>query len=320
MNDLNGIALQLKSRDNYIIVGHVVPDGDCIGSLIGLYLGLLSIGKNVTMMLQDPVPPAYKYLVSAADIIRPGEPVNDKIIIYLDCTDKERVGQKVRAVLSETDITINIDHHQTNEFFAVYNYVNASASATAEIICELLQLMKITIDAAMATALYAGIVMDTGGFKYDNTTSRTLRTAAGLLDQGVDKKAIRVNLFESKPRSEILLLRLALKNLDFSDDGKIAWMTLPYQEMADLGLLETYPEEIINYARMIQGVEVGLLFRELKPGMVKIGFRSKSYIDVAELAAGFGGGGHKQAAGARLEGSLTEVKKRIIDKVRDVIN
>lgn len=271
------------------------------------------------MVLQDKVPSIYRYLQFSDEIKEPEQPVDGRIIVFLDCSDAQRVGQTVLALLPDNDFTINIDHHETNEFFGTYNFIDSRASATAEIIYELLGVMNVKITPIIANALYAGIVMDTGSFKYSNTTSHTLKIAAGLLDNGVNQSAARINLFESKSRSEVLLLRQALKSIDFSDDGKIAWMTLSYQETSDLDALDLHPEGIINYTRMIEGVEVGLLFRETSPGFVKIGFRSKNQIDVAAVAGEFNGGGHKQAAGARMEGTLEQVKNTVITRVRDVI-
>lgn len=318
-NSFNEIAKQLQQHDNYIIVGHAIPDGDCIGSMVGLYLALNSMGKKVSMVLQDPVPPIYHYLLGT-DKIQGPEPLSDVTnTVYLDCSDKQRVGEKVSTMLPADNCTINIDHHETNDFFAAFNLVNARASATAEIIYELLEVMGINMTADIANALYAGIVMDTGSFKYSNTTSNTFKVAASLLDKGVNQNAARINLFESKSRQEVLLLRQALQSIEFTDNGQIAWMTLPYQETYELGALKLHPEGIINYTRMIEGVEVGLLFRETDPGIIKIGFRSKGEINVAALAAEFNGGGHKQAAGARMEGTLEEVKKTVLARVRDVI-
>lgn len=272
------------------------------------------------MVLKDKVPPIYRYLPFADEIKEPEQTADGRITIFLDCSDAERVGQEILALLPVNNCTINIDHHETNEFFGTYNFINPRAAATAEIIYELLKVMNVVITPVIANALYIGIVMDTGSFKYSNTTSNTFIIAARLLENGVNQGLARINLFESKSRREVLLLRLALQSLDFSDDGKIAWMTLPYQETADLDALDLHPEGIINYTRMIEGVEVGLLFRETSPGVVKIGFRSKNQIDVAALAGEFRGGGHKQAAGARMEGTLKQVKDTVITRVRDVIS
>ncbi|MGI5920619.1 MAG: DHH family phosphoesterase [Syntrophomonadaceae bacterium] len=320
VNSLEEIAAQLYQRDNFIITGHAIPDGDCIGSMIGLCIALQSVGKKAYMLLQDKVPAIYHYLYLADQVKQPDGLVGNGNVIFLDCSDRQRAGDKLLAALPPHSQTINIDHHETNDYFADYNYVNPHAAATAEIVYDLLEIMGITPNVEIANALYAGIIMDTGSFKYSNTTSHTFKVAAGLLNWGVDQSAARINLFESKSRKEVLLLSLALQTLGFDPDGKIAWMTLPYRETAALGALDLHPEGIINFTRMIKGVEVGLLFREVEPDVIKVGLRSKSHINVAELAGKFGGGGHQQAAGARIEGNLEEVKNIVINTVRDVIN
>ncbi|HEX3011485.1 MAG TPA: bifunctional oligoribonuclease/PAP phosphatase NrnA [Syntrophomonadaceae bacterium] len=318
-NSIEDIASKLWELDNFILVGHATPDGDCVGSLAGLYSGLVSIGKKCDMFLADPVPPIYHYLQVTDKIQLLNADVECSTLIYLDCSDAKRVGDKSFDYLHYSQCNINIDHHYTNDFFADYNLVDAGAAATAEIIYHLLKTMSIPITQNIASALYAGLVMDTGRFSYSNTTGQTLRTAADLLDTGLDRDAMRINLFESRPREEIHLLGEALKSLTFSNDGKIAWMTLSYKQLNNMNMLNVYPEDIINYTRMIAGVEVGLLFREIEPGLIKIGFRSKDKIDVSAIAAQWGGGGHKQAAGARQHGLLEEIEKLVITSVRDVI-
>jgi phosphoesterase RecJ-like protein len=320
MNSIQEIGEQILSRDEFMIVGHAIPDGDCIGSLLGLYLGLMSLGKQVQMVLEDPVPPIYMYLAGVNDIMEPEKFAQSLYnVIYLDCSDKYRVGKRVKKLLTGSSFIINIDHHPTNDFFGHYNYVDPNAGATAEIIYKLLKSIKVEITPDIADALYAGIIKDTGSFLNNNTTSKTMKIAADLLDSGADVNKARINLIESKPREEVLLLREALKHIDFSEDGKIAWMMLSYQEAYDIGALDIHPEGIINYTRMIEGVEVALLFREISPGYVKVGFRSRGRIDVSALAVSLGGGGHRQAAGAEQKGSLKEVKEKVLRIVREVV-
>lgn len=320
INNLQQIAAQLWAGDNFVLVGHAIPDGDCIGSLVGLCLGLSSVGKKCSMYLDDPVPPIYRYLHGTDKIkILSEEPVGD-IVVYLDCSDAERAGEKAADYLRQIPCRINIDHHYTNDYFADFNLVDAEAAATAEIIFNLLDTMKIPLNQDIASALYAGIVMDTGRFSYSNTTSQTLRVSAALLETGLNLDAIRVNLFESRPRKEIQVLGEALQSLAFSEDGRIAWVSLSYDQLAAMNAVNVYPEDIINYTRMIAGVEVGISFREIEPGTVKIGFRSKNKVDVSAIAAQWGGGGHKQAAGARQNGTLEEVKNLVISSVRDVLD
>lgn len=320
MNNWGQIAREIKKKDNYLLVGHSIPDGDCIGSLIGLYLGLLSLGKKVQMLLQDPVPSIYEYL-AASDAVRSVTGLQEPFVnvIFLDCSDEERVGDNAISIVADRKFSINIDHHLSNLLFGDLNYVDGKSSSTAELVYELLCELKVEISPDMAHALYVGIVQDTGCFQHNSTTGSTFRTAAALMDIGIDLDQVKLNLFESKSKAEVQLLCLALQNISFSSNDKIAWMVLNYEDVKAIGAQDICPEGIINYALTIKGVEVGLLFREITPGFIKIGFRSKGEVDVAALAAKFGGGGHRRAAGAKQEGTMAEVKHQIIMTVESVV-
>jgi len=171
----------------------------------------------------------------------------------------------------------------------------------------------------MANALYAGIIQDTGSFRHSNTRPGTFRIAADLLECGVDLDQTRISLFETQSRAEVCLLGTALNSMRFSPDGKIAWMTVTYKDAEAIGALDEHPEGIINHTLMIEGVEVGMLFREIEPGTIKVGFRSKGYVDVGQLAASFGGGGHRQAAGVSLEVAMEQAQEQVLKAVREVI-
>ncbi len=320
MNSLKEIAAQLKNRDNFLLIGHKIPDGDCIGSILGLYAGLISLHKKAIMFLSDPIPSIYAYL-PFADLITDQLPPPSAIenTIFLDCTDIGRIDDKIAQNLNKDATIFNIDHHISNQFFGDFNYVDASASATAEIIYELLLVGEIPITTDIANPLYAGIVMDTGNFKYSNTSAKTHRIAADLLEYGVDLESTRINLFESKPIGEVLLLGKALQNFHRSEDGKIAWMLLSYRDIDALDVHGLHPEGLINYTRMIDGVQIGLIFREVEPGLIKIGFRSKKDIDVSLIAKELGGGGHKLAAGATQKGNLATVSSEVIKLVEKAV-
>jgi phosphoesterase RecJ-like protein len=320
MNTLHEIASVIKETPAWVLVGHVIPDGDCIGSLLGLFWGLDSLGKRVVLGLEDPVPPIYRYL-PGSDRLAPLSSVSDlpSAVIFLDCSDEERAGEAALHKLINRSITINIDHHATNPSYGDYNYIDSRAAATAELVYYLLKELGVIITPQIAECLYAGLVMDSGRFMYTSTRPETLEVAAELLRSGVDLEKTRIQLFESKPREEVLLLTKALQNLDWDESGRIAWMTLSYDDVAGIGALNLHPEGIINYTRSIAGVEVGLLIREISPGLCKIGFRSKGKVDVASLAARLGGGGHRQAAGASQEGSLEQVTKQVVQMVKEVI-
>ncbi len=320
-SQLTDIAARIKAQPDWLIIGHEIPDGDCVGSILALFNALSMMGKNVEILLEDTIPQAYRFLCGSDNIKHPSDNINNlpKSVICLDCSDLDRVGDNVKMLIQSRDECINIDHHITNDYFGDMNYVDACAAATGEIICELLSFMEIDINIEIAEALLTSIIMDTNRFMNSNTTPKTLNRVALLLDKGVDINRIRVNLFESKTKLEVLLLRQALQNITISSDNKTAWMTLSFEEMANNGLLDCHPEGIIDYTRQIDGVEVGMLFREIQPGIIKIGFRSKGSVDVAVIAQQFGGGGHPQAAGARKCGSMNDVIFEVVNKVREVV-
>lgn len=319
MNQLEEIATQLLEHHDLILVGHAIPDGDCIGSMLGLCSALRSLGKRVEMILENPVPVIYHYLPQWEDIKRP-QPVERSgfAAVWLDCSDQCRVDAAVRDSLQAAALVINIDHHPGNSLFGDYNFVDPEAAACAEIIYRLLPLMGLPVSTQVADCLYAGLVMDSGSFLNSNTTSLTMRIAADLLDKGASVELARHHLFESKPLQEVLLLKYALQHLSLSEDGKAAWMCLSLQEVRQADALDYHPEGIINYTRMIGGVEVGLLFREVAPGQIKVGFRSRGRVDVAQIAREFGGGGHRLASGAGFQGSLEEVTAVVLARVKEV--
>jgi len=320
MSELQEIAREIRKRDDFLLVGHSIPDGDCIGSLIGFYLGLISMGKNTRILLQDPVPAIYNYLSASQKVLSPEQmKAGVSNVIFLDCSDEERTGDKVQSILADRGFTINIDHHQSNTMFGDLNYVDYHSSSTAELVLVLLKDMDVDITPDIANALYAGIVQDTGGFQHSNTTSTTFFHVAELMDRGVNLEQTKLNLFESKSRTEVMLLCRALENINFNTNGKIAWMTLAYEELEEIGALHICPEGIINHLMMIKGVEIGLMFRELSPGLIKIGFRSKGELDVSELATRFGGGGHRRAAGAQQMGTMEDVERQVIYTLEGVM-
>lgn len=321
MNSIEQISGYISENNDFLIVGHSIPDGDCIGSLIGLKLAMAALGKRVRVLLQDPVPPIYLYLFGSDQVLNPNQVIDaEPNLIYLDCSDLERTGDRVAAILDGPRQVINIDHHKSNSMFGNLNYVDHQAASTAEIVYKLLVNLQVDIDTAIANALYVGIFQDTGGFQHNNTSPETFRTAAALMEKGVDLDAVQHNLFESKSREELLLLSLALSSITSSCDGRIAWMILKHHDVAAIGALQICPEGIINHTLTIKGTEVGLLFRELSPGTIKVGFRSNSDIDVSALAARFGGGGHPRAAGATLTGTLEDIEREVILVVESVVS
>jgi len=318
--ELDTLAECLLRQGSLTVVGHSIPDGDCVGAVTAMLWALKNMGKDVNAIIEDGVPATYRFLKGTENIssLNNIPHIND-CLVYLDCATPERVGDELAGLLPRVSTIINIDHHISNPGFGSHNLVDVNASSTCEIVYRLLKRMNTPITVDIATPLYCGIVMDTGSFQYSSTSPATHRLAADLLEAGVDLDLVRTRLFESKTILEIELQKIAMDSLEFSEDGRIASMQLSYDELSKLGAVGQHFEGIINMARNIENVEAALLFREIKPGMIKVGFRSKQSLDVNRVASEWGGGGHKRAAGATLQGELESVKKLVLAKVEEYL-
>lgn len=317
MNSLKDIAAELSKEGATLLVTHVQPDGDAIGSLLGLGLAMQAAGFNVTMFSVDGVPARYSFLPGAEKIAVGSLPSLDfQRVVTLDCSDHLRIAPIWEEVREK--IIINIDHHQTNHYFGTLNLVDEKAAATGEIIYELLGELKLPMDAQVAAALYVAVSTDTGSFKFENTTPRTHQIAAKLLEAGAKPGEISPKVFDVRSREATFILRSALQSLCFSDGGRIAWMTLTEDDMAKSGARDEDLEGVVNFAKNIENVEVGLLFRARPDGTVRVGFRSYS-VDVSKVAAMFGGGGHARAAGCTLAADLKAAVQAVLEAVRGII-
>lgn len=313
MNNLGEIAGVLGQAQSFLICGHEMPDGDALGSVLALGFILEKLGKKVVMAGPDPVPQMYRFL-PGVERFQAGEPPRGEFdyLVALDCSVPERLGNGYRELLAGGLPVINIDHHVGSVSFGTYRFVDVNAAAVGEIIFDLAGLLEVKISPNAATCLYTAIVTDTGAFRYDNTSSATHRRVAQLLELGVSAAQVNVLVYEEKPGSAIRLLGAALSTLSLSACGKVGWLTVTRDMLRLAGAEDEHTEGLVNYARRIAGVEVGLLFRELADGRYKISFRSKNYVDVNRLAGLFGGGGHARAAGCVLRGDLAIIRERIV--------
>ena len=302
----------LKAAKKLVIVSHVSPDGDTLGSSLALMHALCMLGKEVIMNVDDDISTVYSFLPGIAEYRRfaPEESVDADLLVIVDASSADRAGNALDVVKSPA--VLNIDHHKTNTRFADYLYLDSDAAATAEIIYSLLLEMGIKLTRDIATCIYEGIYTDTGSFKYSNTTSRTLKTAAALLNYGVNPSLISDNM-ELKSRSQVEMLRKVLETLTFLKDGKIAYIEIPL-ELYDHNV-ET--DTFISYPRYVEGVEIALLFKQVEANLTRVSFRSKE-IDVAKIALSFGGGGHKKAAGCSIYAPLKEAEKVILEAVGEL--
>lgn len=318
--DVDSFVEVMCRQRSFTILGHSIPDGDCIGSVTAMAWALRNMGKDVTAIIEDGVPAMYRFLNGVDTIASLSDcPQIHGCLVYLDCATPDRVGDELAKHMSNASTIVNIDHHISNQRYGNINLVDEKASSTCEMIFHLLKSMNLPLTIDIATPLYCGIVMDTGSFQYSSTGPSTHRMAAELLEIGIDQDRVRTNLFESKTRMEMALQKAALESLEFSEDGQVASMQLSHEGLVRLGAVGRHFEGTINLARNIENVEVALLFREIEPGLVKIGFRSKQLLDVNLIAKEWGGGGHKRAAGATLKGDLETVKKRVLLKVKECL-
>ena len=302
----------LKAAKKLVIVSHVSPDGDTLGSSLALMHELRMLGKDVIMNVDDDISTVYSFLPGIDEYRRfaTEEHVDADLLVIIDASSADRAGNAMEVVKSPA--VLNIDHHKTNTRFADYLYLDSDAAATAEIIYSLLLEMDIKITRDIATCIYEGIYTDTGSFKYSNTTSNTLKTAADLLNYGVNPSLISDNM-ELKSRSQVEMLRKVLETLTFLKDGKIAYIEIPL-ELYDHNV-ET--DAFISYPRYVEGVEIALLFKQVEENLTRVSFRSKD-IDVAKIALSFGGGGHKKAAGCSVYAPLKEAEKVILEAVGEL--
>lgn len=316
---LQEAAAFIRERDDFLLLTHVQPDGDAYGSTLGLAHLLDALGKRYTIVNEDRVLEKFNFL-PMSDRFQLDAEISRTFanVIVLDCGDIHRLGES-GALLTDDAAILNIDHHKTNDFFGQANLIDLDAAATSQIIYNLARYMRIEIGKDMAVCLYTGILTDTGGFRYSNTTVEVHQIAAELLAVGVNSFEISDRVLESLTWSQVQLIREALGTLRRDESGQIAWMVVQRQLLYRLGASDEEVEGLVSYARNVQGVEVGLLFREKEDGSIKVSLRSKYRVDVGEIALSFGGGGHARAAGCTLSGPMEQVQQQVVAKVREAL-
>jgi phosphoesterase RecJ-like protein len=319
METVKKIVDKIMESNSIVIFSHVSPDGDSIGTSIALYLSLKEMGKEVYNCVDDKIPNVYNFLYGSEDIVSHDSlnKNNYDCLIFLDCADEFRAGKNAYNLLLKTKDTINIDHHASNNFFASYNLVESKAAATGEIVYDLILKMNSDITSDIAAALYVALITDTGSFRFDNVTSHTMDLASKLINIGVDINKVRVNLWESKSSESVVFLGKVLSTLEVSLDGTISWIIAKNNLINSMDIDTSELDQIINYPKSIKGVEIALYFKELSNGSVKIGFRSKKFVDVSKLAAFFNGGGHPRAAGCIMKGKIDDVFDKVIKKTEE---
>lgn len=294
------------------IVGHARPDGDCIGSQVALARVLRALGHDVICVNPDNVPRRLQFLVGGFVFFRPDEvPVGDYSVIYSDCADQERAGEKAKARFPSP--VVSIDHHISNSRFAEHNFVDVAAAATCEILAGVFLDNQFPIDAPTAQALFAGIMTDTGQFRFNSTTRRTFRLAAELVELGARPADAGGEIYERESAGKLQLVQRFLSTFKMECGGRVCIGILPDGIFDETGTSPEDTEGLVDYARAIDGVDIGVLIEE-RPNVIKASLRSKDpAFRVDQVAALFNGGGHACAAGLNMKGiTLAEFRPRLL--------
>ncbi len=314
------IVSHLKNSRTLLLATHINPDGDAIGSLIAMGLALEALGKQVTLHCASPIPAVYRFLPATDTITGEVDPSKDfDTAVILDCGNFKRIGPAF-AEIEKIETIINIDHHVTNTGFGGFQIVDTAACATAEILYRLIKRLGIDITPGMATSIYTGILTDTGSFRFSNTNRAAFAICEEMVAIGMDPYKVAQNVYGTYSLGRIKLLNLALDSIELAAGGKVSIMTLTREMLVETGTHSEDIDGLINYARRIEDVKLAVLLQEMENGRrteaesprYHVSLRSDGAVDVAEIAATFGGGGHKVAAGFNIDAPLEEIRAKII--------
>jgi len=306
----------IEQNYTFLITGHIRPDADTIGSELAMYFILTEIGKEVEVVHRDTLPEFLHFLPGIKNITNTTKLKKYDVGIIFECPETSRINCDLD--INSIKIIINIDHHQTRNNNLGITLIDPLVSSCAELVWEFLRNSGYNITKDIALCLYTGIVSDTGKFQHVNTTSKTLRVAADLLDFGLDPSLIYRNLFGIKSIETLKLIGLALTTLKVENNISYIEITKQMYEQTGVNIIDI--EEIITFAGMIQNIKVFVLFRELKnTDLIKVSLRSYGDIDVNKIAIKYGGGGHQHAAGFQIKGEISHIKQEILTYLKNVL-
>jgi phosphoesterase RecJ-like protein len=316
---IDRIVETIREKQTFCIVGHVRPDGDCVGSQLGLALALRAEGKKVVVWNEDSVPLKYKFLDPDGLFQKPRPGQRFDCVIATDCASFERMGA-VGASVSERDLLINIDHHESNTRYGDVNWVSPREPSSGELIFRLLKVARWPITKQIADCLFTAVSTDTGSFQYATTRPGTFHTGAELVTRGADLAKICNEVYQSYPVSRARLLKHVYSKFRLTDNDRIAYFWLKKADLARTGADSNDTEGLIDHIRAIEPVIVACVFEEIEPELTRISLRSKSdQVNVSEICGQFGGGGHSAAAGARIPGTPLSTQRKVIAAVKKAI-
>jgi phosphoesterase RecJ-like protein len=304
----------IRERNSFVISSHVRPDGDAIGAALGLLHVLEAMGKRATVVFIDPIPPNFNCLPGVERIACRFTAADAIIFLECDCIERSSI-DRLDFDAALPALTINIDHHRSGREFADFNWIDPDAAAVGTMVYDLALAAGVAITPSMADCLYAAILTDTGSFNYSSTNASTFAMAERLIQSGTNAHRIAHAIYSSNPASKVRLLGIALTNLQI--DADVSWSYVTLAEMERVGASVEDCEGVANHLIGIVSIEGAVFLREL-PGQnqFRLSLRSRDALDVSRIAEHFGGGGHQNASGCTMDGSLAEVTGRIVDYLR----
>lgn len=306
----------IRGHERFVLATHLNPDGDAIGSAVGLGLALRAMGKDVTVYDRDGVPEAYSFLPESGILVSELAPggYKEAVLIVLDCNTPERAGLDGSLGFRTTVV---IDHHQTGTDFGDIRWVEPREAATGIMVYRLITALGVEVTREIATNLYAAVAIDTGIFRYQNTTADVLEVGAALVRAGADPADIAEKLYQSWSAARFRLFSMAMSEMEMAGPIAMIHVTLDMHEQTGTVAAET--ETFVNYPLVMDSVTVSVLLKEKEDGLWKVSLRSKGDVDVSGVAAMFSGGGHRNAAGCTVTGQLMEAKHTLIDALHDAM-
>lgn len=307
----------VEAAQHILVVTHVGPDGDALGSLTAVGQALAHVGKDVTLACDSDMPNRFDYLTFIDRVVkRPDARVAYDLLIALDCGDEQRMGDVFNNLPSPKPRLVNIDHHITNTYFGDLNWI-ADCPSTAEMVYHLFNDLDWPIDKHVAMSLLTGVVTDTLGFRTPNVTPTTLRVASALMEAGADLPLITMQTLNLKPLSTLRLWQIGLNQMQIEDG--LMWTTITNRDREMIGYRNDSSSGLVNLLADVNRVAIGVVLMEMEDGTIRVGFRSRPPYDVARLAQSLGGGGHPQAAGCTMDGPLAKAEAQIIELCKSAI-
>ncbi|MBK6748643.1 MAG: bifunctional oligoribonuclease/PAP phosphatase NrnA [Pyrinomonadaceae bacterium] len=314
---LSQVVELIENKSKFAITTHIKPDGDGVGSSLGLCWLLRSLGKTAEVIVHGEVPPAYRSLPGADEIrdVKQIDGTYDAIFV-IECSDIQRPG----IAGLEAEFTVNIDHHATSEHFGTINWIDSTASAVGEMIYNLCKAIGGRITKEIAECVYMALVTDTGSFHFPNTSDRTLKVASELIKAGARPATIGEAVYNNYPWSRIELMRRVLETVKRDESGRIAMLRQTIEMKEVSGAIDGDNNGFVNIPLAAKDVQAAVYMREVGDEKYRVSLRSKGDINVAKVAEAFGGGGHKNAAGLRIEGNWDEAEAKIVNALHYVID